>query len=182
MRTRLRALPYNGGIGMKQMSYIWKTISIIYKESKARLLVSIFLLLLVSSFPFLKLVSVNLLVEELSKGTLDYYRILLFIFLYCAALFVSNSASFVNLLGSYLWITAEIALQNVIMKTTAEKNLDFFDHAGEYGKLSRAKEAYGSVVGVTMMFISTLFISFSSFVMIVSYLARMNSKMVRERV
>ncbi len=106
---------------MKQMSYIWKTISIIYKENKVHLIAGIFLLLLVATFPFIKLVSINLLVDEISKEVFDYSKILFLILFFCVSLFISNSASFVNLLGSYLWITAEIALQNVIIKTTAKK-------------------------------------------------------------
>ena len=163
---------------MKQMSYIWKTISIIYKENKLHLIAGIFLLLLVATFPFIKLVSINLLVDEISKEAFDYYKILLLILFFCVSLFISNSASFVNLLGSYLWITAEIALQNVIIKTTAKKSLAFFDNADDCKKLDKAKEGYGSAVGVTMMFISTFFISFASFVMILSYLAQINPKMV----
>lgn len=163
---------------MKQMSYIWKTISIIYKENKVHLIAGIFLLLLVATFPFIKLVSINLLVDEISKEAFDYYRILVLILFFCVSLFISNSASFVNLLGSYLWITAEIALQNVIIKATAKKSLAFFDNADDCKKLDKAKEGYGSAVGVTMMFISTFFISFASFVMILSYLAQINPKMV----
>lgn len=163
---------------MKQMSYIWKTVSIIYKENKLHLIAGIFLLLLVATFPFIKLVSINLLVDEISKETFDYYRILVLILFFCVSLFISNSASFVNLLGSYLWITAEIALQNVIIKATAKKSLAFFDNADDCKKLDKAKEGYGSAVGVTMMFISTFFISFASFVMILSYLAQINPKMV----
>ncbi len=163
---------------MKQMSYIWKTISIIYKENKLHLIAGIFLLLLVATFPFIKLVSINLLVDEISKEAFDYYRILVLILFFCVSLFISNSASFVNLLGSYLWITAEIALQNVIIKATAKKSLAFFDNADDCKKLDKAKEGYGSAVGVTMMFISTFFISFASFVMILSYLAQINPKMV----
>ncbi len=163
---------------MKQMSYIWKTVSIIYKENKLHLIAGIFLLLLVATFPFIKLVSINLLVDEISKEAFDYYRILVLILFFCVSLFISNSASFVNLLGSYLWITAEIALQNVIIKTTAKKSLAFFDNADDCKKLDKAKEGYGSAVGVTMMFISTFFISFASFVMILSYLAQINPKMV----
>ncbi len=160
------------------MSYIWKTVSIIYKENKLHLIAGIFLLLLVATFPFIKLVSINLLVDEISKEAFDYYRILVLILFFCVSLFISNSASFVNLLGSYLWITAEIALQNVIIKTTAKKSLAFFDNADDCKKLDKAKEGYGSAVGVTMMFISTFFISFASFVMILSYLAQINPKMV----
>lgn len=163
---------------MKQMSYIWKTVSIIYKENKLHLIAGIFLLLLVATFPFIKLVSINLLVDEISKEAFDYYRILVLILFFCVSLFISNSASFVNLLGSYLWITAEIALQNVIIKATAKKSLAFFDNADDCKKLDKAKEGYGSAVGVTMMFISTFFISFASFVMILSYLAQINPKMV----
>lgn len=160
------------------MSYIWKTVSIIYKENKLHLIAGIFLLLLVATFPFIKLVSINLLVDEISKEAFDYYRILVLILFFCVSLFISNSASFVNLLGSYLWITAEIALQNVIIKATAKKSLAFFDNADDCKKLDKAKEGYGSAVGVTMMFISTFFISFASFVMILSYLAQINPKMV----
>lgn len=163
---------------MKQMSYIWKTISIIYKENKVHLIAGIFLLLLVATFPFIKLVSINLLVDEISKEVFDYSKILFLILFFCVSLFISNSASFVNLLGSYLWITAEIALQNVIIKTTAKKSLAFFDNAEDCKKLDKAKEGYGSAVGVTMMFISTFFISFASFIMILSYLAQINPKMV----
>lgn len=163
---------------MKQMSYIWKTISIIYKENKLHLIAGIFLLLLVATFPFIKLVSINLLVDEISKEIFDYSKVLFLILFFCISLFISNSASFVNLLGSYLWITAEIALQNVIIKTTAKKSLAFFDNAEDCKKLDKAKEGYGSAVGVTMMFISTFFISFASFVMILSYLAQINPKMV----
>lgn len=163
---------------MKQMSYIWKTISIIYKENKSHLIAGIFLLLLVATFPFIKLVSINLLVDEISKEIFDYSKVLFLILFFCISLFISNSASFVNLLGSYLWITAEIALQNVIIKTTAKKSLAFFDNAEDCKKLDKAKEGYGSAVGVTMMFISTFFISFASFVMILSYLAQINPKMV----
>lgn len=163
---------------MKQMSYIWKTISIIYKENKLHLIAGIFLLLLVATFPFIKLVSINLLVDEISKEVFDYSKVLFLILFFCISLFISNSASFVNLLGSYLWITAEIALQNVIIKTTAKKSLAFFDNAEDCKKLDKAKEGYGSAVGVTMMFISTFFISFASFVMILSYLAQINPKMV----
>lgn len=160
------------------MSYIWKTISIIYKENKSHLIAGIFLLLLVATFPFIKLVSINLLVDEISKEIFDYSKVLFLILFFCISLFISNSASFVNLLGSYLWITAEIALQNVIIKTTAKKSLAFFDNAEDCKKLDKAKEGYGSAVGVTMMFISTFFISFASFVMILSYLAQINPKMV----
>ena len=160
------------------MSYIWKTISIIYKENKLHLIAGIFLLLLVATFPFIKLVSINLLVDEISKEVFDYSKVLFLILFFCISLFISNSASFVNLLGSYLWITAEIALQNVIIKTTAKKSLAFFDNAEDCKKLDKAKEGYGSAVGVTMMFISTFFISFASFVMILSYLAQINPKMV----
>ena len=66
---------------MKQMSYIWKTVSIIYKENKLHLIAGIFLLLLVATFPFIKLVSINLLVDEISKEAFDYYRILVLILL-----------------------------------------------------------------------------------------------------
>jgi ABC-type bacteriocin/lantibiotic exporters, contain an N-terminal double-glycine peptidase domain len=163
---------------MKQMSYILKTISIIYKENKLHLISCIFLLLLVATFPFIKLVSINLLVDEISKESFDYYKILLLILFFCVSMFVSNSASFVNLLGSYLWITAEIALQNAIINTTAKKSLAFFDNADDCKKLDKAKEGYGRAVEITMKFISALFIFFVSFIMTLSYLAQINPKMV----
>ncbi len=76
---------------MKQMSYIWKTVSIIYKENKLHLIAGIFLLLLVATFPFIKLVSINLLVDEISKEAFDYYRILVLILFFCVSIFMDNS-------------------------------------------------------------------------------------------
>ncbi len=141
-------------------------------------MICIFLLLLVSLFPLFKLVATNMLVQELTNGIQDFRRIILLIVVFCLSILLVNSTTFINLLGSYLWITAEMALQSAIIRKSIKKTLVFFDMEDYYKKLEKAKEGYSWAVGVTMMFISTLFIAVTSFLSMTWYLSKVNSTIV----
>lgn len=78
------------------------------------------------------------------------------------------------MLGSYIWITAEIALQSALIQKASKKTLIFFDTPSFYQNLEKAIEGYDHAIGTTMMLISAIFISLLSVVLLAGYLAQID--------
>lgn len=100
------------------------------------------------------------------------------LFLPSVALIISllfiNSKSFMNLLGSHIWITAEIALQRELIKKASSKTLIFYDTPKFYQDLEKAKAGYSKAVATTMMLISAICISLLSMVLLAGYLGQLD--------
>lgn len=163
---------------MNKLLSIFKTASIIYRESKIRLIVSVILLLMISLLPLLQLHATNLLVKEISGTNIQFVEATKSIIIYGLVILLCNSKTLVNILGSYLWITAEISLQKSIIDKASQKNMLFYDTPMSFRKLGKANEGYGYAVGNTMMFISTIFITVISFLSVTAYLVKMNGFVV----
>ena len=158
---------------MIKTNYIWETIKIIYKGSPLRFCVCILLLVFISTLNPLYIIAANRLINTL---TVTYQlNILIYPFVFfILTLILNNSKSFINLLGSYLWITAEVSLQRALIEKTSKKNLSFYDTPSFYNNLERAKQGYGNAVGTTMMVISAIFISVFSVLFTIAFLVQVS--------
>lgn len=159
---------------MKKKKYVWETFEIIYKGAPAHFIVCIILLVLIALFAPLHLLAINTLINMLTGNNLSLDKFLYPFLFFIFTLILTNSKSVINLLGSYLWITAEISLQKALIKKATNKTLSFYDIPAYYDQLERAKEAYGNAVGTTMMLISAIFISLFSMLFITVYLSQIS--------
>ncbi len=159
-------------------SYILQTIKVIFRESPYRFLSCIALLIFISLFSPFYLYSSNRLITHIQQGTMSNPILCWDVVLFISALLLVNAKPLINMLGSYLWITAEIALQKSILKKVSEKDLLFYDTPSLYQQVEKAMSSYGNAVGTVMMLISALFISAFSTVMICAYLSSMNALFV----
>lgn len=155
-------------------NYFLRTLNLIYKNAPMRFLLSIGTLILISSFPLLNLMATNALITQMTARPLQIENLVIPSLAFIISLLLINSKSFMNLLGSYIWITAEIALQRALIQKASNKSLIFFDTPSFYQDLEKAKEGYGHAIGTTMMLISAIFISLLSVVLLAGYLAQID--------
>ena len=158
----------------KRHNYIWETIKIIYKGAPLRFLICIVLLICISLFFPLNLFAINLLVNTITSDWITIGVLFSSGIFFVFTLLLMNSKSFINILGSYLWITAEISLQRALMKKASQKDLVFYDTPSFYKALEKAKQGYSHALGTTMMLLSTIFITVFSSVLTMGFLARIN--------
>ena len=135
---------------------VFRTFCIIYRESPRRFLLCVFLLIAVSTFSPLYLYSADRLISHLQSGSFEKPMIYMDVALFAFAILLTNSKGMVNLLGSYLWITAEIALQKALIKKAAFQPLICYDTPRLYERIERAMGSYGNAVGTVMMLISAV--------------------------
>ena len=163
---------------MRSGSYVMKTLRIIYSGAPLNFIVCILLLLFISCFEPLSLMAISRFTDTLTEADLQESKIVWSAAFLILTLLLTNSKSLINLLGSYLWITSEIALQKLMIEKAASKPLLFYDTAAFYHRLERAKEGYGYAVSTVMMLISAVFISGCSFLWMMAYLATVNTRIV----
>lgn len=132
--------------------------------------ISILLLIIIAIFPPLSMYILSLLID-LIYSSVSVNQIIQIIILYFFSLVASNFLPLINLLGSYLWITAETALQETIINKVDNLNAKYFDCEEYYSSLELAKSSYTDAIGTTMMLISAICISIISVIFISSYLA-----------
>lgn len=159
---------------MSKKNYVLRTVGIIWRESPLRLLLCILLLVIASLFSPIYLYAADRLITQLQIVDITarevYADVLFFVF----ALLLNNSKALINLLGSYLWITAEIALQSALIKKAAQHPLIHYDTPCLYERIEKAMGSYGNAVGTVMMLISAVFISAFSAAVICGYLSSVN--------
>ena len=155
-------------------NYFLYTLKVIYQNARLRFVLCIALLSIIASFPMINLMATNALVTQVMLMPFQMSNVLLPGIAFIVSFLLLNSDSFVNLLGSYIWITAEIALQKAIIEKTANKSLIHFDTPKFYQRIERAKEGYQNAVGTTMMFISAIFVSLLSVVLMAGYLVQVD--------
>lgn len=161
---------------MKKRTYFFSTLKIIYLNSPIRFIVCIGLLIFVSTFPLINLVTTNILIKGLTAIPFCMENIIFPIILYIISLLLNNTKTFINMLGSYIWITAEIALQKAMIKKAGNKSLIYYDTPSFYKNLQKAKEGYQSAVGTAMMLVSAIFISLLSIIFMAGYLCRIDAR------
>lgn len=159
---------------MKKDSYILKTLHVIYRGSPVRFTVCIFLLIVISFFGPLNLIAISQLTETIAAPQLQLANPMTDTIFFLITMLLLNSKALVNLLGSYLWITAELSLQKALIEKAASKPLLFYDTPMFYKRLERAKEGYGYAISTVMMLISAIFISVFSFVWMTGYLVHLD--------
>lgn len=137
-------------------------------------MICIGMLILISSFPLLNLMATNALVTCMTMPLLNVKTLAGLCVAFIVSLLLINSKPFINLLGSYIWITAEIALQSALIQKASKKTLIFFDTPSFYQNLEKAIEGYDHAIGTTMMLISAIFISLLSVVLLAGYLAQID--------
>lgn len=148
-----------------------KTIRIIYDGSPKRFITCLILLSIVSLFSPLYLLAVNNLITALTNN-FSVENIIGPLIFFMAMILITNSKRTINLLGSYLWITAEIALQKAIIQKATSKSLTFYDTPSFYNSLVKANQSYGTALSTTMMFISAVFVTTLSVLTMTAYLAQ----------
>ncbi len=162
--------------GMKKPNYFLPTLQLICRNAPLRFLLCIGMLIFIASFPLLNLMALNALMNRLTAVPFQAERLLGPGVAFAASLLLNNAKSLINLLGSYLWITAELALQGALMRKAADRPLIFYHTPEFYEGLQKAKEGYQSAVATTMMLISAVFISLVSVVLMAGYLAQIDSR------
>lgn len=159
----------------RKHGYILKTLNVIYRGSPIRFTVCIFLLIIVSFFEPLNLIAIGQLTKTIAVSQLQFDHLIRNTIFFLITMLMLNSKSLINLLGSYLWITAEISLQKALIEKAAAKPLLFYDTPKFYRRLERANEGYGYAISTIMMLISAIFISAFSFVWVTAYLVHLES-------
>lgn len=163
---------------MKRNNYFISILKIIYQNSPMRFLICIGMLIFIATFPLLNLITTNMLIDCLTTSPLNVDSMVLPIIAFIVSLLLNNAKAFINLLGSYIWITAEMALQSAMVKKATAKSLIYFDTPAFYNNLQKAKEGYQNAIGTAMMFISAIFISLISIVFMAGYLCQIDERVV----
>lgn len=158
-------------------NYFFRTLGIIYQNAPVRFLVCVCMLIGTSAFPTLNLMAANALTARFVETPFRAEGLVWPGAAFFVTLLLNNAKAFINLLGSYLWITAEMALQGALVKKAADKPMLFYDTPEFYRSLQKAKEGYKNAVGTTMMLISAVFVSVLSVVFIAGYLSRIDYRM-----
>lgn len=156
--------------------YFFRTIKLIYNNAPFRLVTCILLLVLVSSFPMLNLVATEYMVESFTNIFISVNDFVVAVIFFILTLILNNTSSIINLLGSYIWISSEIALQKALINKASKKKLIFYETPEFYVSLQKAKEGYYSAVNTAMMMLSAVFISIFSVVLMVGYLMEIDWK------
>ncbi len=159
-------------------NYLFLTIKIIYQNAPIRFLLCISMLVFTSLFSVLNLMATNHLTSKITHVPYVWDEVLPAAVLFCFTLLLNQSKSFINLLGSYLWITAELALQKALIQKAANKTMLFYDTPNSYQSIQKAKEGYKNAVGTTMMMISAVTGSLLSVFFMAGYLWHINRQVV----
>ncbi len=159
-------------------NYLFLTIKIIYQNAPVRFLLCIGMLVFTSFFSVLNLMATNHLTDKITHVPYVWEETLFAAALFCLTLLLNQSKSFINLLGSYLWITAELALQRALIQKAANKTMLFYDTPNSYQSIQKAKEGYKNAVGTTMMLISAVTGSLLSVFFMAGYLWHINRQVV----
>lgn len=154
--------------------YFFYTLKLIYKNSPIRFLVCIGLLIFASSFSLLNLMAMNMLITRLTESAFKPEELIYPGIAFVVTLLLNNAKPFVNMLGSYIWITAEMALQSALIKKAADKSLIFYDTPEFYESLTKAERGYKNALGTTMMLLSAIFVSLFSVIFMAGYLAQID--------
>lgn len=155
-----------------RLGYIGRTVAIIYKNAPFRFLVCILLIVLTSLFNPAAIVALERLIAavERMEGNLLAPALA-----FAGILFVSNAQNVFNALGSYLWITAEMAMQSALIDKAGRKGLIHYESSELYAQIEQANQGYLHAVGNTMLLISALCITVLSTVWISAYLSGIDS-------
>lgn len=154
--------------------YFYFTIKLIYKNSPIRFLICIALLIFTSSFSLLNLMAINTLIKRLTESPFKPETLVYPGIAFVVTLLLNNAKSFLNMLGSYIWITAEMALQKALIRKAADKSLVFYDTPEYYESLTKAESGYKNALGTTMMLLSAVFVSLFSVIFMAGYLAQID--------
>ena len=154
--------------------YFYRTLKLICRNSPIRFLVCIGLLIFTSSFSLLHLMAMNMLVTRLTESPFQPEALVYPGIAFVATLLLNNARPFFNILGSYIWITAEMALQSALIKKAADKSLIFYDTPEFYESLTKAEQGYKNALGTTMMLLSAIFVSLFSVIFMAGYLAQID--------
>lgn len=154
---------------MHNSSYVMRTIKMLFTEAPLRMVVCVGLLIVAATFAPLSMVMINYIIKILCDG--EVVKVIPIIAGYSAILFLNNALPLINILGSYLWITAEIVLQKAIINKIDTLSAEYFDCEKYYSSLRLARESYGRAIGTTMMLVSALCLSALSLGMITTYLS-----------
>ena len=158
---------------MKNNYFIY-TLKVIYKNAPVRFILCIVMLSFIATFPMINLMATNALITQVMVLHIHMSDLLKPGIGFIVSFLLLNSDSFVNLLGSYIWITAEIALQKALIEKAANKSLAYYDTPSFYQNVVKAKTGYANAVGTTMMLISAIFISLLSIVLLAGYLTQID--------
>ena len=159
---------------MMKNNYFLRTLRLIYQNSPIRFLLSIGMLIFISSFPLMNLMAVNALVDSLTASPFRPGDLVWPGTAFIVSLLLNNTRSLMNVLGSYIWITAELALQGALIRKAADRPMLFYDTPEFYESLQKAKEGYQNAVGTTMMLISAVFASLFSVLFMAGYLVKID--------
>lgn len=155
-------------------NYLFLTLKIIYQNAPIRLFLCICMLILTSFFSVLNLMATNDLTSKITHLPYTSSELFLSGIIFCLTLLLNNSKSFINILGSYLWITAELALQKALILKASNKTMLFYDTPNFYKSVQKAKEGYKNAVGTTMLLISAVTGSLLSIFFMAGYLLHIN--------
>lgn len=178
----------------KKNTYFLATLRLICRNTPFRFLAGIGLLMVISVFPLLNLMAVNTLMtrlmecfpsgteanipENIMENTMTQAQLAQHLLLpgiaFIITLLLNNARPFINILGSYLWISTELTLQEALIGKAAGKPLSFYDTPSCYESLQKAKEGYKNAVGTTMMLVSAIFVSLLSTVLMAGYLGQID--------
>lgn len=174
----------------KKNTYLLATLRLICRNAPVRFLAGIGLLMVISAFTLLNLMAVNTLMtrlmecfpsgldanmqENVMTSTQPAQHLLLPGIAFIITLLLNNARPFINILGSYLWISTELTLQEALIGKAAGKPLSFYDTPSCYESLQKAKEGYKNAVGTTMMLVSAIFVSLLSTVLMAGYLGQID--------
>ena len=162
----------------KRNYYILDTLKIVYKNSYKRFVLSILLLVIASLFTPLSLYTLNSLIKIASTEIAINYKSISIVLFFGITLLLSNSVYIINILGSYIWISSEIALQKSIIKKAEKLSLINYDYSEYYDILERGKASYSNAIGTAMMLIAAICITLISTLSIVGYLSTISMSFV----
>jgi len=154
--------------------YFFYTIKLICKNAPIRFLVCIGLLIFTSSFPLLNLMATNKVIARLTELPFQADALVYPGIAFVVTLLLNNAKPFFNMLGSYIWITAEMALQGALIRKAANKPLIFYDTPEFYESLTKAESGYKNALGTTMMLLSAIFVSLLSVIFMAGYLSQID--------
>lgn len=155
------------------MKKVITLIKLLFQNGKRNLISAVGLLIVSSFLVPLQVISVNRLISCLERQT-GGREILFAVCALVLCMMLSNSSYLLNLLGTYLWITAETVIQKAIQDKAGRMGFIRFENQDYYSKLEKAKNSYGNAVAIAMMIISTIFVVVSSTAIIIGYIVVLN--------
>ncbi len=152
-------------------NYAFRTVKIIYNSSKKNFYSATLLLIAFSFIAPIQLIITKHLIDSLTNLNTINIEFIRMMVLFGVVLILANSKYLINIIGSYLWISSEIALQKAIIDKVKKLPLVNYEYAEFYDKIQRAKVGYNNAIGSTMMLISAVCITITSTVGIVIYIS-----------